>query len=72
MYPEGATPNGIQDLAGNVWEWTASDHSEGERALRGGGWLNGPWNLRVSSRGGNVPGMRHPDIGFRCARDVPY
>ncbi|MCB0069116.1 MAG: SUMF1/EgtB/PvdO family nonheme iron enzyme, partial [Caldilineaceae bacterium] len=22
MYPQGATPGGIHDLAGNVWEWT--------------------------------------------------
>jgi formylglycine-generating enzyme required for sulfatase activity len=23
IYPRGATPEGIQDLAGNVWEWCA-------------------------------------------------
>ena len=24
MYPAGATPSYLHDLAGNVWEWTAS------------------------------------------------
>jgi hypothetical protein len=73
MYPEGATPSGIQDLAGNVWEWTfTGSEEERYRTVRGGGWGNSPRNLRVSFRGRSVPERRHPDIGFRCARDLPY
>ncbi len=25
-YPKGATPRGVQDMAGNAWEWTADDY----------------------------------------------
>lgn len=47
-FPEGATPAGVHDLVGNVWEWTASDYQgykgndkqlprfgEGQKVLRG-------------------------------------
>ena len=31
-FPKGATPTGIYDMAGNIWEWSAEGH------LRGGPW----------------------------------
>lgn len=54
-FPEGATPEGLRGMAGNVWEWVSdwyADHfasglqrdprgpsSGSARVLRGGGWL---------------------------------
>lgn len=35
LYPDGATPEGVWDLLGNVWEWSQDDRSFG-KAIRGG------------------------------------
>jgi formylglycine-generating enzyme required for sulfatase activity len=77
--PAADTASGVKDLAGNVWEWTATDtvilpDSRGRdgapaRISRGGGWADRvPGDLAAQRRAKNMEGWRGADLGFRCAR----
>jgi formylglycine-generating enzyme required for sulfatase activity len=69
-YPEGATPSGLMDMAGNVWEWMENLYSKKKKdcALRGGSWDDFDIALRCSARFYYLPGNHWLLLrGFRVA-----
>jgi formylglycine-generating enzyme len=69
LFPKGATPEGVLDLAGNVFEWTSSLYAADSYVLRGGSFGNFDWALRGAYRNRGVPAGRDNDLGFRLVRD---
>lgn len=72
-FPNGATPEGLLDLAGNVAEWTADAFvpayglpPTSERAVRGGHFASAAPFLRGAARTSRPPTTREPTLGFRC------
>lgn len=70
-YPSGASPFGLLDAAGQVFEWTATHApGQGRYLVKGGSWDDkGCGVCRPAARHGRPAGLKHILIGFRLVRE---
>ncbi len=80
-FPNGAAPEGVLDMSGNVWEWCLSDYknpaqmaaeenlrSSTRRVLRGGSWGSLHHGARAAYRNSSDPNYRSSGLGFVLVR----
>ena len=64
-----ASPYGLYDMAGNVWQWTGDVYKYMHyRFMRGGSKDTYEMDLRIWVRNNATPTYYSPGAGFRCAR----
>lgn len=82
LYPLGASPAGVQDMAGTLWEWCLNAIEDPDdtgfpgnqkeyRVVRGGAWCLNQAYARCAYRFRNSPYDRGESVGFRVLCSFP-
>ncbi len=70
-HPGGASPFGVMDAAGQVFEWTATLAGSGRFIVKGGSWDDkGCGICRPAARHSRPAHLKHILIGFRLVRET--
>ena len=83
IFPHGASPYGVEEMSGNVWEWCLSNYdkpaldvrkenlqTDKSRVLRGGSWGDHLMLVRTVSRRNLHPAFRNFNVGFRVVSEL--
>ncbi|MGQ4810197.1 Formylglycine-generating enzyme [Candidatus Entotheonellaceae bacterium PAL068K] len=72
QYPQGQSPYGVLDMAGQVFEWTATPWktTPPRYVVKGGSWDDLPGITRAAARHGRPARLKHILIGFRCVSSL--
>ena len=69
-FPAGASPFGLLDAAGQVFEWTATAAGAGRYQVKGGSWDDSGCGVcRPAARHSRPEALKHILIGFRLVRE---
>ncbi|MFD4479861.1 formylglycine-generating enzyme family protein [Streptomyces sp. NPDC058471] len=72
QHPAGRTPEGLWNVAGNVWEWTTAPWRREHIAfLRGGSYHSLPQYAQCAHANDVLPSLHSPGVGVRIIRDSP-
>ena len=69
-FPKGASPFGLLDAAGQVFEWTSTPTGKDRFRVKGGSWDDSGCGVcRPAARHGRPKAIKHILVGFRLVRE---
>ena len=69
-FPAGASPFGLLDAAGQVFEWTVTPAGKGRYLVKGGSWDDSGCGVcRPAARHGRPEALKHILVGFRLVAE---